>query len=754
MSYASLSIKPALLSLFENHILLLEGTSLRPALKAIILALLPGLEEETSEEYDRTHSILIRLRSQSSQDIKDDGEQPDVSSHQYFWQCLFLASITSASRRQGALAFLVRNLPQLGSSSEEHGSDRPQPDLDGRLSHTEHDAVMAVIAPEPGLLIRSFAAGLRDEQLLIQRGFLDLLVTHLPLHSDVLQVKATHDDVDRLVSAAVLVVARREMSLNRRLWSWFLGPEVAPESKASTPVTPNPPASGCSLGTLHKSQDSHYTYFERYTQNTLVRSILKMIHIDAVTPSEKARPFRICLSLMDRWEIGGAVVPHLLRPLLESVWQYQAISPSQESFEEVFRSASVFFDGVESGLLWREISRVLISSFGKVGHMNDSQRGLDWIYFIITNFNVREEEMQTIHMPLVLLVIMISLQRDPPKPDSPAQASLAGLEHTALKIAHTLLDLIPERAFAEVVANSKSRTPEEGINDPSRPNKDILRKIQSFYEQYQGKLDYTTTPSPFEAIDQLLLGNIVQLILQGIPIRYQARHLEMELSLLEKLARKIRSTEAVDRVMCLSALIRSLESISNQTTASSSLEPVKGTVSALETFRIALPSEIWYTSYQMRRIIVELVTSLWPCLSPSQPMKNVEAVRYIWRLQLVSPDVKLIEGCIATLLSGDCKRASKGCSLEGARRFTTLWVHSGSSINSLHSHRASSFPAARADQRTDASSTMTENLILGRPLMLLLDSLFEVRSELFTFTIKWLHSLTNLHVYAQSFMTI
>lgn len=747
LSYASLSNKPALLSLFETHILALGNSSLRPALKAIFLALLPGLEEETSEEFERTHSLLARLKIALGQGQDTGAPQRDTSNNQYYWQCLFLASITSNSRRQGALAFMVRNLPRLGSSRERHGSSGNEQGIDGGPPDLEDDvsaAVQAVINPEPGLLLRAFATGLRDEQLLIQRGFLDLLVTHLPLHSDVLQRIATRDDTDRLVAAAASVVARREMSLNRRLWTWFLGPELTSESQSSTPVIQKCPASGNVSTSSLEALESHRSYFERFGLDSLVRSILKMIKSNSIVPSEKARPFRICLSLMDRWEIGSTVVPQLLLPLLESLWRYQRIAASRESFEEVFRSASVFFDGVESGLIWGEIERVLTSSLGNHQTLEDHQGDLGLIYFIVTKFNVREEEMQTLHMPMITLVIVIHLRKLVQGSPDLAELDSAELEQTALKLALTLLDSIPERAFVEGAAAPPSKALEEAIGGFVESSETFLNSVQKFYGQYQWSIDRADVPCSSESIGQLLLQNTVQLILQELLTRRQLRQVEMELLLLEKASRKIARTDGIDRKLCLSALVQALVSINSQQRPPTSIESITTVASALDTFITALPSEIWNTDHQTRQVITDLVTRLWPWLSPSKPSNNVEAARYIWRLQLISPDIRLIEGCIAKLMSEDSQLPFGGTLLEGARRFATLWAHSNSSIKNLHSRHPSHSRTTRLDIENYSLSPTAEMVMLGRPMMLLLDSLFEVRAELFNFTTNWLQSLPTL----------
>lgn len=152
LSYASISVKPHFLSLLETFYLPL-GRKLRPALKSLILALLPGIDEEGGEYFDETFNLLDSIRTTVGEDT-------------YFWQCFLLATITSPARRQGALAFLVRKLPKLD---------------------TEESLSCALVHPEPGLLVRCFSAGLHDENLLVQRGFLDLLVQSLPLSSPILQ---------------------------------------------------------------------------------------------------------------------------------------------------------------------------------------------------------------------------------------------------------------------------------------------------------------------------------------------------------------------------------------------------------------------------------------------------------------------------------------------------------------------------------------------------------------------------------------
>lgn len=55
--YASTSVKPVVLGLFECYYIPLQD-ELRPATRSFILALLPGLEEETSEFFEKVCLFL------------------------------------------------------------------------------------------------------------------------------------------------------------------------------------------------------------------------------------------------------------------------------------------------------------------------------------------------------------------------------------------------------------------------------------------------------------------------------------------------------------------------------------------------------------------------------------------------------------------------------------------------------------------------------------------------------------------------
>jgi hypothetical protein len=67
--------------------------------------------------------------------------------------------------------------------------------------------------------VQALCSALQDSSVLVQRSMLDYLLVAFPMHNGQL----TRTDLATVVEAAINVVLRRDMSLNRRLYLWFLG---------------------------------------------------------------------------------------------------------------------------------------------------------------------------------------------------------------------------------------------------------------------------------------------------------------------------------------------------------------------------------------------------------------------------------------------------------------------------------------------------------------------------------------------------
>ncbi|KJZ80606.1 hypothetical protein HIM_00456 [Hirsutella minnesotensis 3608] len=729
LSFASLSVRSPYLGILETHFLKVDARSLRPALKSIILALLPGLEDETSEDFDRTLNLITSfkkiIRPQGSDPLAD----PHSSGDDFFWQCFFLASITGHSRRAGALAYLVRYLPNLGSAQP--SADPETAGLENAASDSSKIALV-VTSPEPGLLVRCFASGLSDDHLLIQRGFLDLLVSHLPLNSSVLQSRVKPADLELLLKAAVGVVTRRDMSLNRRLWAWLLGPD---------PMGGEGDNAGDSSAQASEQQaylSSKTSFFEEYGMQPLTRTLLDMIKGAAsASAAERARPYRICLSLMDRWEIGGLVVPEVFLPVVESVRCFQSQAPAKAEFAEVLRSASVFFDGIESGLIYSELFRLLAQalSFEKT-NFSDRVDKISLVSFIIANFNVREEEMVTIHAPLTCLGVMSMLEQLRTRS---ARSALTyddtdKLSEQALGVVISLLEMVPDRTFEAVekaLPNSKTQPRATSAASDAA----ILDKIEKFYLQEQGNIDSSPPPLDSTNFGELLLEKAAQYISHDDDSGADLRDdLGVRVRIFTLLSFKTPSSYKFDVEKLISHLQKKLrQKHPLPFPCFSSVLQLATQLYATERISAALLSEL----------VIPLVRHSWSYLSASEPKYHVEAVRCLWQLQTaLTPSNREIEAALSGILV-DCLDTGSSAAMlaEAIRTFGVLWSHTLQ--DTVSDRRGSKTPMQ--EYRPPRLSGMDHfEVMLSRPLFLVLDALLDERTQAHMVVKSWLNSMIGI----------
>lgn len=653
LSYASLTLKPHYLTLLERFYLPLS-TSLRPALKSLILALLPGIDEEGGEYFDRTLVLMDKVKS----GVEDDA---------YFWQCFLLATITSPGRRQGALAFLGKRLPTL---DERKNIGAPEDTHDIAMDDGKGSEAEALVNPEPGLLVRAFCAGLGDEQLLVQRGFLDLLVGSLPLCCRILQERVSKSDLELLVTLAAGVVLRRDMSLNRRLWAWFLGPD---------------------------GQDQRDTgYFYKYGLNSLVGGLIKMLdRAGETSATERAKPYRICLSLMDRWEVGSLVVPKLFLPVVESVRQYERSAPSKEVYAEVLRSARMFFDGVEATLIWEQILEKIVAAFS-VENESEGEEILESVRFVIRTFNVREEEMVLVHAPMLVLAVLVELGRH--------ATGGRGLKAKGFQITEELWQLVPDRAFM-------GTSLEEGL-DNDMDNEEILKKIRRFYRRGQTTdSSGLVPPFPIGTVGKWILREATRAVENALEESDIGVRCQLLVNVIQKTPKFPESQESSQFITSL------LLTLSSDRISFTALQGIANVVAAMYLKGYLSPRTI-------DSLILPIVKSIWDYLSPDTPKFHVEAVKALWGLQNVLGD-RRIEAAVATVMTeGDIGGIYSFRSAEQGRKFGVLWTHS-----------------------MNYTGGGGPEMVLTRPLFLFLDSLGDDGLEMAVFTRGWLQNLGSLNRY-------
>ena len=102
LQHAQQTLKPALLSLYADHYISLDLRVLRPLLLGLVLALLPGLDEEGNEYYDRVIGLLDALSTRVGK--------------AFFFQCIWMSLIRVSGVRNAALAYLLKRMPKVYSN--------------------------------------------------------------------------------------------------------------------------------------------------------------------------------------------------------------------------------------------------------------------------------------------------------------------------------------------------------------------------------------------------------------------------------------------------------------------------------------------------------------------------------------------------------------------------------------------------------------------------------------------------------------
>ena len=707
----------------ETYICGLEPWAIRPALKAIILALLPGLEEESSDDFEPTLQLINKFHDVASRmDIQKTGAET-ASNGQYFWQCLFLASITNPSRRTGVLAYLTRYLPKLGVADRRPSASEANDSIG--MSHDMLVAADTIILPEPGLLIRCFASGLSDEQVLVQRSFLDLLVTHVPLNSPILQSRITEDDLQRLIIAATGVVTRRDMSLNRRLWAWLLGPD--PSNDNTSDARKSSDNTSQSADGLEFSQSE---YFSRFGLKPLSNGLLKMIEQNSSIPFERAKPCRIALSLMDRWEVGGFIVPAVFLPLMRNVQAFEKIA-SKAQYDEVFRSASAFFDGVESGMIFSELLCLvdwgdddITDRYDKI--MNDLQLAL----FIIENFNVREEDMILIHIPLIVLSLLIKTgQLSSVQEKSATFEQRQAMSNGLMRVLNPLIGLLTDRAFLRKAGGENPR------KVPSLNTAQILKTIHHFYDQSKGSLELPPLPFVPRHLGEFIIREAHTLATSTLERQDDTLPVQEKVNILLALLRKLPKSRVLRDRRFYSAICSRMDT--DKTSMSTHSFSIISSVASAVTSMYFVHTPGFYISYEdVSDLVPTLVRRLWQFLSPVSPKFHVEAVRCLWLLHSVTWQDHLVEGSLTSLMvSSPSARAYHISSEDQTQRYFVLWNHSH--------HGNYELPPKQVNELGQSHFSYHASMLV-RPLFITLDLLSQGPSETFQQVQQWLQDLPSI----------
>ncbi|SCV00115.1 LAME_0G07602g1_1 [Lachancea meyersii CBS 8951] len=429
MSYASISVKGPLIELYEQYLVQLPPSTLRLILKPLLASLMPDIDDESSESQPATLSLIETLRENAA-------DEP------LFWQSCFMIMINNKERRSGGLTWLTKFLPSLNAIPHKL-RQRKEEELsegatDDNLRNRRQSALKLllpvakdVVHPEPGLLIRFLVSCLADDsELLIKRGILDLLLQRINLSSPIIQYLASESDRTLLMMSCCRTMLTRDMSISRRIWNWLLGPN--------------------SLAGNTSDQAIGDEYFPRYGEASLLSGLTDMIKDEQQAPDA----FKICLEIMDRWEIASHIIPKLFVPLMMAAFKFQ-------KNDTVMKNASEFIDSVETHIICSHLFEATVVN-----------NNLSLLSFVLSRFRIgNDEEIIVRHLPLILLAILCK------------QKSFGDDEFEA--ICEIVVSLTPERAYLPI-EHSKIYTDSafEGVDS-----------CASVTEYYSGFLNATRTLS-------------------------------------------------------------------------------------------------------------------------------------------------------------------------------------------------------------------------------------------------------------------
>ncbi|KAL7749665.1 hypothetical protein RI367_004893 [Sorochytrium milnesiophthora] len=328
---AGMSVKPAVLDLIQTHCLIL-GQDLMPCLKSLILAILPGLEEEDSEFFDQTVRLLDSIAAEVGVNA--------------FFDVFWLGLITGVQARRAATNYLLRCSPSRSLEEVSFGSNT-------------------------SLMVRGLAAALNDSnpQNLVQRGALDFMIGKLPLSAE----RVRGDDLMFLVKHAAGVVLRKDMSLNRRLYSWLL------------------------------SEDEDARYLQKYGLSPLITAFREMFHTRQHSAFEVQRPFRILISLLDKSEIGDPLAEALLLDILVSL-QVTLVDDGCSFKNDLKQTANMFFEMLDPLVLWEHV----INFIDKLD-TGDNQPAANMVVFLLELLKLSDEDVRYCYLPLSFLLCISKL---------------------------------------------------------------------------------------------------------------------------------------------------------------------------------------------------------------------------------------------------------------------------------------------------------------------------------------------------------
>ncbi|KAG1674361.1 Protein dopey-2 [Nymphon striatum] len=331
LGQAAMNVKPALLTIYETHFVPLRER-LRPGLHGFLVGVLPALEE-TSESFQRTSELLEQIC---------EGTNPT-----FFYGSLWDCVVANPGVRLTAIDFALNHFNRKLSMEDQ----------------------LYMIGTDIDTMVRAFCVSVLDSNILVQRSTLDLLQLCFPMHNSQL----LKPDMSKIVTSSILVILRRDMSLNRRLFGWLLGYDCHPPIMQQISVTSTSSEKLVNEieqeSTTNKSDNN---YFTTYSRDLLIYAMINCLKREVLTLETTNLPnlwcYRLLQNLLDKPDIAKSLLNDVLIQVFRALYfdynnsKKQESSRSSKQSSELLKAANIFFSTLEPDYIWSYICSLFIFS--------------------------------------------------------------------------------------------------------------------------------------------------------------------------------------------------------------------------------------------------------------------------------------------------------------------------------------------------------------------------------------------------------
>lgn len=137
-------VKNSLLELYEVYLVPL-GSGLTPSLRPLVLSIILGLEEESSDYFTKVNNLLNRIKL--------------AVGTLEFYDAIWTGLLISPHHRLAIVNFLLKNIPANASDQE----------------------LLEICVNNTKLVSSALSASLQDHEQLVIRGSLEILLKHFPV---------------------------------------------------------------------------------------------------------------------------------------------------------------------------------------------------------------------------------------------------------------------------------------------------------------------------------------------------------------------------------------------------------------------------------------------------------------------------------------------------------------------------------------------------------------------------------------------